>query len=78
MSTIAIRVDETVLAKFQQATETEKMRWEDAFNLWWCVYFTDDPKGKLSFVVDYFRQKAAERGLTQRELDEILADDGDE
>ena len=75
MSTLAIRVDESILDKFQKASETEKNRYEDAFNLWWRVYFTDDKAGKLSLVVDYFRQKAVERGLSQQDLDEILNDD---
>lgn len=72
MSTLAIRVDETILDKFSKASESEKTRWEQAFNLWWRVYFMDSKSEKLGVVVDYFRQKAVERGLSQRELDEIL------
>ena len=78
MSTIAIQVDDIIIKKFLQATEQEKARWEDAFNLWWRVYFIDNPQQKLALVVDCFRQKAQERGLTQEELDKILAEDGNE
>lgn len=74
MSTLAIRVDEAILDKFTNASESEKTRWEQAFNLWWQVYFMDSKTEKLGLVVDYFRQKAAERGLTQYELDEILSE----
>jgi hypothetical protein len=75
MNTLSIRVDDTISQKFQAASEQEKLRWEDAFNLWWRVYFADDPKQKLDLVVDYFRQKAKERGLTQQKLNEILEDE---
>lgn len=75
MSTLAIRVDDSISQKFQAASEQERLRWEDAFNLWWSVYFADNPKQKLDLVVDYFRAKAKERGLTQAQLNEILKDE---
>lgn len=75
MSTISIRLDEEIVKKFQQASEAEKARWEEAFNLWWRVYFVSDPKQKLDVVTAYFRKKASERGLTQKQLDQILADE---
>lgn len=75
MSTLAIRVDDLVREKFQQASQQERARWEEAFNLWWRLYFTEEPNQKLGVVVDYFRQKSAERGLTQEALDELLKDE---
>ena len=75
MSTLAIRVDDLVREKFQKATQQERERWEEAFNLWWRVYFADEPNQKLGVVVDHFRQKSAERGLTQEVLDELLNDE---
>jgi hypothetical protein len=77
MSTLSIRLDDDIVKKFMQASESEKARWEEAFNLWWRVYFITDPKQKLDAVTDYFRKKAQERGLTQEMLDEILADEAE-
>ena len=73
--TVAIRVDDIVRQKFMNATQQERARWEEAFNLWWKVYFTDTPQQKLSVAVDYFRQKSAERGLTPEVLDRLLSND---
>ncbi len=73
--TVAIRVDDIVRQKFMNATQQERARWEEAFNLWWRVYFTDNPQQKLSLVVDHFRQKSAERGLTPEVLDRLLSND---
>ncbi len=77
MSTLSIRFDDDIVQKFRQASESEKARWEEAFNLWWRVYFIPDPLQKLDVVTTYFRNKASERGLTQENLDEILTDDND-
>ncbi|MFN0037011.1 MAG: hypothetical protein ACKVUS_18305 [Saprospiraceae bacterium] len=74
-STVAIRVDDIVRQKFMDATPQERIRWEEAFNLWWRVYFTDDAKQKLNIAVDYFRQKSAERGLSPDVLETMLKDD---
>lgn len=74
MRTLSIRLDDDIVQKFLQASESEKARWEEAFNLWWRVYFITDPKQKLDAVTEYFRKKAQERGLTQEKLEEILAD----
>lgn len=75
MSTLPIRLDDDIVQKFLQASEAEKARWEEAFNLWWRVYFISDPKQKLDAATQYFRNKARERGLTQEKLDEIIADE---
>jgi hypothetical protein len=75
MSTLAIRVDDFVREKFQNGTQQEQARWEEAFNLWWRIYFTEDAKQKLGLAVDYFRQKSIERGLTQEALDDLLKDE---
>jgi hypothetical protein len=72
MSTLAIQVDNSISDRFLTASESEKTRWESAFNLWWKVYFTENSNEKLDVVVDYFRQKAVERGLTEAELKQIL------
>lgn len=77
MSTLPIRLDDDIVQKFLQASESEKARWEEAFNLWWRVYFIADPKLKLEAATQYFRNKAEERGLTQEKLDEILADEAE-
>lgn len=77
MSTLPIRLDDDIVQKFLQASDSEKARWEEAFNLWWRVYFIPDPKQKLEAVTKYFRSKAEERGLTQEKLDEILADEAE-
>lgn len=70
MSTLAIQVDELVLEKFKSASPQEQLRLEELFNLWWKVYLTEEPKQKLSLVIDHFRQKAEERGLTQEEFNQ--------
>lgn len=75
MSTLPIRLDDDIIEKFRQASESEKARWEEAFNLWWRVYFIADPKQKLDVMTDYFRKKALEKGLTPEKLDDILADE---
>ncbi len=72
MSTLPIRLDDDIVKKFNEASDAEKARWEEAFNLWWRVYFLSDPKQKLEAAVDYFRKKSKERGLTQEVLNEIL------
>lgn len=75
MSTLPIRVDDAIRDKFNNASPQERARWEEAFNLWWRVFFLDEPKQKLGAVVDYFRQKSAERGLTSDEMDALLKDE---
>lgn len=75
MSTLTIRIDDDIAQRFSQADEDEKAKWEEAFNLWWRVYFIPDPKDKLAATIQYFRLKAAERGLTTEELEQILSED---
>jgi len=71
MSTLSIRLDDEIVKKFQQASDTEKAQWEEAFNLWWRIYFVSDPKQKLDVVTKYFRKKSVERGLAQEIFDEV-------
>lgn len=75
MSMLTIRLDDDIAEKLSQASESERVRWEEAFNLWWRVYFISDPKQKLSTVTAYFRNKAQERGMTQKDIDEIVSDE---
>ena len=75
MGILAIQVDDKIKEKFQTATPQERAQWEAAFNLWWRVYFIGEPKQKLAAVLDYFRQKSAERGLTEEELNALLKDE---
>ena len=72
MSTLPIRLDDDIVKRFNEASDAEKARWEEAFNLWWRVYFLPESRQKLEATVDYFRKKSIERGLTQEVLDEIL------
>ncbi|MEQ1747277.1 MAG: hypothetical protein ABMA02_17735 [Saprospiraceae bacterium] len=74
---MSIRLDDEIVKKFQQASDEEKTRWEEAFNLWWRVYFVSDPKQKLELATTYYRKKAAERGLTEKKLAELLADEAE-
>jgi hypothetical protein len=72
MSNITISVDDSIAQALANANADERSRMEEAFNLWWSVYFQQDKRNRLTQMVAYFREKSAERGITDWEIDKIL------